>query len=77
MLHVLTTKGFELPYGFDLVVYGDIPNAAGLSSSASLELLIGVIAEDLYDLKLDRLDLIKFGQIVENDYVGVELITSD
>lgn len=71
MLHVLTTKGFELPYGFDLVVYGGIPNAAGLSSSASLELLIGVIAEDLYDLKLDRLDLIKFGQIVENDYVGV------
>ena len=34
----------------------------GLSSSASLELLIGVIAEKLYDLQLDRLDLVKIGE---------------
>lgn len=53
MLDILLIKGFELSYGFGLVVYGDIPNAEGLSSLASLELLIGVIAEALCSLKLD------------------------
>ena len=49
----------------DVYVYGNIPNGSGLSSSASLELLIGVIAEKLYDLHLDRLDLVKIGKQTE------------
>lgn len=57
--------------GFDLVIYGNIPNGAGLSSSASLELLIGVLLEDLYDLAIDRLEMIKIGQKVENKFIGV------
>ena len=48
--------------GFDFYVYGNIPNGAGLSSSASLELLTGVVAEHLFDLKLERLDLVKIGK---------------
>lgn len=57
--------------GFDFYVYGNIPNGAGLSSSASLELLTGVVAEHLFDLKLERLDLVKIGKQTENNFIGV------
>ena len=43
------------------------------SSSASLELLIGVIAEKLYDLHLDRLDSGQIGKQTENHFIGVTL----
>lgn len=58
--------------GFDLLIYGDIPNGAGLSSSASLELLIGVMTNQLNQLNLSRLDLIKIGQKVENEFLGLQ-----
>ena len=58
--------------GFDLVVWGNIPNGAGLSSSASLELLIGVMLNDLFNQTVDRLDLVRIGQRVENDYLGLQ-----
>lgn len=64
--------GHEIDRGFDLVVYGNIPNGAGLSSSASLELLIGVILENEFNLDVTRIDLIKVGQRVENDFLGLK-----
>lgn len=63
--------GDQMTHGFDLLIYGNIPNGAGLSSSASLELLVAVIAQDLYQLEVARLDLVKMGQRVENHYIGV------
>lgn len=71
MVHVLREAGYDIPSGFDVLIKGDIPNGAGLSSSASLELVIGVMLERLYDLSLDRVELVKFGQQVENHYIGV------
>lgn len=50
---------------------GNIPNGAGLSSSASLELLVGVILKDLFKLDVSRLSLVKIGQKVENEYFGL------
>ena len=50
---------------------GTIPNGAGLSSSASLELLVGVVLEDLFDLAIDRLALVQTGKKVENEFIGV------
>ncbi|AQP54809.1 galactokinase [Vagococcus penaei] len=61
----------EAVTGFDVVIFGDIPNGAGLSSSASIELLTGVIVEDLWQLTLDRVELVKLGQKVENHFIGV------
>ena len=55
----------------EVFVYGNIPNGSGLSSSASLELLIGIIAEELYGLELTRLDLVKIGKQTENHFIGV------
>ncbi|OTE88329.1 galactokinase, partial [Escherichia coli] len=48
-----------------------IPNGAGLSSSASIELLTGVCLKDLFDLTLTTLDLVKIGKKVENEFIGV------
>lgn len=64
-------EGHTIDYGFELLVEGTIPNGAGLSSSASLELLVGVMLEDLFNLKTDRLELVQTGKKVENEFIGV------
>ena len=71
VVHFLKAAGHSIEVGFDLLVYGNIPNGAGLSSSASLELLVGIVCEALYDLSLERLDLIKIGKLTENQFIGV------
>ena len=54
-----------------IYIYGNIPNGAGLSSSASLEVLIGVMMDTLFDLNIDRIQLVKFAQEAENKFIGV------
>ena len=71
VLHFLQEAGHTIDRGMDVYVYGNIPNGSGLSSSASLELLAGVIAEKLFDLQLERLDLVKIGKLTENEFIGV------
>lgn len=71
MIKYLNEAGHSITTGFDIVIYGNIPNGSGLSSSASLELLIGVTLETLFDLTIDRIDLVKIGQQVENHFIGV------
>lgn len=71
ILKFLQEAGHIIDSGFEAYVYGNIPNGAGLSSSASLELLIGIIAEELFDLNVDRLDLVKIGKQTENEFIGV------
>ena len=71
VLKFLQEAGHTIDAGMDIYVFGNIPNGSGLSSSASLELLIGIIAEELFDLKLDRIDLVKIGKQTENEFIGV------
>ncbi len=71
MILKMQEAGFTIDHGFELLVDGTIPNGAGLSSSASLELLVGVVLEDLFQLDVDRLTLVKLGQKVENEFIGV------
>lgn len=71
VLKFLQEAGHVIDSGFEAYVFGNIPNGAGLSSSASLELLIGIIAEELFGIKLDRLDLVKIGKQTENEFIGV------
>lgn len=71
MVQLTIEEGHPIDTGFDLVIYGNIPNGAGLSSSASLEMLVGVLLEDMYKLEIDRLDFIKIGKRVENEIIGV------
>ncbi|WP_427814667.1 galactokinase (plasmid) [Enterococcus sp. 22-H-5-01] len=71
MILKVQQAGYSIDHGFDLLIEGNIPNGAGLSSSASLELLVGVVLEDLFDLTIDRLTLVQLGQKVENEFIGV------
>lgn len=71
MILKLKEAGYTFDHGFELLVEGTIPNGAGLSSSASLELLVGVVLEDLFDLAIDRLALVQTGKKVENEFIGV------
>ena len=64
-------KGYRLENGFDMVIWGNIPNGSGLSSSASLEVLTGVILTDLYGIDtLTMTDLAFIGQYSENNFNG-------
>ena len=61
-------KGYTLDQGFDMAIWGNIPNGSGLSSSASLEVLTGVILRDLYGFDgLSMTDLALIGQYSENN----------
>lgn len=71
MMKYIQEQVGKLPHGFDLYIYGTIPNGASLSSSASLELLIGVMVRDVYDLKIPQLDLVKLGMRTENEFLGL------
>ena len=64
-------KGYTITSGFDMVIWGNIPNGSGLSSSASLEVLTGVILTDLFEIKdLSMTDLALIGQYSENNFNG-------
>jgi len=62
--------GIELP-GYDFLYYGDLPNGAGLSSSASIEIVTAYAINDIYKIGLDVKELAKLGQRAENYFVGV------
>lgn len=71
VFHFLKEAGFEINHGLDIFFFGTIPNGAGLSSSASIELLTGIIAKDTFNLDIEMLDLVKLGKKVENEFIGV------
>ena len=71
VIDVMKKNGYNIDRGFDVAIYGNIPNGAGLSSSASLELLIAVMMDKLFNFNIDRVDLVKFSQKAENAFVGV------
>jgi len=71
MIKYLMEEGGPIDCGIDILFYGNIPNGAGLSSSASIELVTGVIIDCLFELNTDRLKLVKIGKKVENEFIGV------
>jgi len=72
VVKIFSDNGFKFSRGFDLLIYGNIPNGAGLSSSASVELLTAVILKELNNLDIDMIEMIKLSQKAENLYVGVQ-----
>ncbi|MEY7973872.1 galactokinase [Saccharomonospora xinjiangensis] len=57
--------------GLELVVDGDVPAGAGLSSSAALECAVASALNDLFALGMERADLALSAQRAENDFVGM------
>lgn len=64
-------KGMKVEQGMDLVLFGNIPNGSGLSSSASVEVLTGYILKDMFGFDVTNQDLALIGQFSENKFNGV------
>ena len=64
-------KGYEIPYGLDILLNGNIPNGSGLSSSASVEVLTGAILREFFGFEVSNQDLALIGQYSENKFNGV------
>lgn len=72
VMHFMKEAGYKIG-GMDILIKGNIPNGAGLSSSASLELLIAIIINDLFNnSEIQMIELVKVSQQAENDFVGVK-----
>jgi galactokinase len=67
---ILGDIGCPVP-GADLLIDGNLPIGAGLSSSASLELGVAVAIAELADYPIDSAELPRLGQRVENDIIGL------
>ena len=63
-------RGYKLPNGLDILLYGNIPNGSGLSSSASLEVLPGGILKDMFGFDVSMTDIALIGQFSENNFNG-------
>ncbi|WP_339064997.1 galactokinase [Fusobacterium animalis] len=64
-------RNYKIDCGFDILFFGNIPNGAGLSSSASIEVLTAIILKDLFKLDVDMIEMVKICQATENNFIGV------
>ena len=65
-------RGVKLDTGVDFLIYGNIPNGSGLSSSASLEVLTGLMLKDMFGVEqFSMQDLALIGQYSENNFNGM------
>lgn len=71
VIDIFKKSGYKIDKGFEVVVGGNIPNGAGLSSSASIEVLTSVILKKLFELDNTMVEAVKMSQRAENEFVGV------
>ena len=71
IIWALGQRGYEINEGIDLLLFGNIPNGSGLSSSASVEVVTGYILSELFGLGISNQDLALIGQFSENKFNGV------
>ena len=64
-------ESHEIDHGFNLYVWGNLPYGAGLSSSASIEMLVGHVLTEEYGLEIDPVKLAQLGQKTENEFIGL------
>lgn len=71
VIYAMNKHGFHPDRGFDMCVWGDVPYGSGLSSSASLELLVIYALSHMLNLKINSVTAALIGQMAENDFCGV------
>jgi len=64
-------RGFDID-GIDCLFSGNVPNAAGLSSSASIEVVTAFAINEIFSCDLPLIELVKMSQAAENDFVGMQ-----
>ena len=64
-------RGFKLEQGYDILIWGNVPAGAGLSSSAAIEVVTACAFNDIFGAGYDRTELAKIGQLSEHEFAGV------
>ena len=60
VIKMFLEAGQKIDSGFDILFSGNIPNGAGLSSSASIEMLTAIVLKDLFHLSIDPVEMAQF-----------------
>ncbi|MCD7865345.1 MAG: galactokinase [Clostridiales bacterium] len=64
--------GYIVDRGMDILLFGNIPNSSGLSSSSSVEVVVGVMLRDMFGFEdVTMTDIALYGQYCENQFIGV------
>ena len=71
VIKMFLEAGQKIDSGFDILFSGNIPNGAGLSSSASIEMLTAIVLKDLFHLSIDPVEMTQLGKKTENLFIGV------
>lgn len=65
-------KGYHIPNGFDMLLYGDIPSGAGLGTSASIGVALGLMIREMFEFEdITNMDIALFGQYAEHEFHGI------
>ena len=71
VIKMFLEAGQKIDSGIDILFSGNIPNGAGLSSSASIEMLTAIVLKDLFNLSIDPVEMAQLGKKTENLFIGV------
>lgn len=71
VIKMFLEAGQKIDSGFDILFSGNIPNGAGLSSSASIEMLTAIVLKDLFHLSINPVEMAQLGKKTENLFIGV------
>ena len=71
VFRAFAAMGYRPDRGADFVFSGNLPDGSGLSSSAALEVLTGLLLKELYGFSVTAQELAVFGQFAENRFIGV------
>ncbi len=71
VISILNENEEKVNEGIDMLVFGNIPNSSGLSSSASLEVLTCFACRELFGFEMSFIDMALLSQKAENQFIGV------
>lgn len=71
VIYAFNKAGYRFKHGFEAFFIGNIPNGAGLSSSASIEVLTSLLLKETYGLETEMIDMVKMSKLAENEFIGV------
>lgn len=71
VIKMLNEHETRVDSGIDMLVFGNIPNASGLSSSASLEVLTCFLCRELFGFQMSLVDMALISQKAENEFIHV------
>lgn len=72
IISIIKRKGFILDFGFDVLIYSDVPPAGGISSSSALECSFAFALSQIFDLNISRKDIALIGQQSEHEFMNVK-----